>query len=225
MPEADFAFRGVNVDIHFIRWAFKVHHRQWVAALHEPSFVSATNGLEKGPCCNGSVVDEDVNIISLSSGDVRCADPTAPPFLAWSLLVLNRLAERNKFGSLSSHDVIQSIQHVVGTRYIQQGPSLRFEMESAFWVGESMVHHHVNNAGRFRFRSTLESKTSRRVLKQVFNRNHGALSHSNRFNSRFATVLHRDGCALLTIGFAGDLQFRYHPNASQGFSAKAQGYD
>ena len=156
MPEAHFSFGGVDVDIDLVWRAFKVHHRQGVAALHESSFVASTYGLKKGPRRYWSVVDENVNVIALPSGYVRGADPTTPTLLAGGIFILNWLVERNKFGSLCPHDVVQPVQHVVGRRYVQEGSPLRFQMKSTFWMGQGMVNHDVDNTGRFSFRSALE---------------------------------------------------------------------
>ncbi len=169
MPEAHFSFGGVDVDVDLVWRAFKVHHRQGVAALHESGFVASTYGLKKGPRRHWSVVDENVDVISFPTGDVRGADPTAPTLLTGGIFILNRLVERNKFGGLRSHDVVQPVEHVVGRRYVQQGSTLRFQVKSAFWMGQGMVNHDVDNAGRFGFRSALERQTSRSVLEQVFN--------------------------------------------------------
>ncbi len=178
-----------------------------MASLHEPGFVAAAYGLKKGSSRDGSAVDEHVDIIALSSCDVGCADPTAPAFLTRCVLVFNRLVQRDEFRSLRPHDVVQSIQHVVGSRDIEQGPSFCFEMKSTSRVGQGMVNHHVNNTRRFSLWTSLEGQTSRGVLEQMINRYHGTFSHSDRFNCRFQSVFHDNGCPLFTVRFAGDLQF------------------
>ena len=35
MAQSDFSFRGMNVDVHLVGWAIKVHHRQRVPSLHQ----------------------------------------------------------------------------------------------------------------------------------------------------------------------------------------------
>ena len=114
MAQSDLSFRWMNVDVHLVRWAIKVHHRQRMPSLHQSSLVTSPNGLEERTCCHRTSIDEDMDVVAFPSRDVGRADPTAPSLASGRVVVFGRLLQGYQFGGLCTHDVVQTIQHVIG---------------------------------------------------------------------------------------------------------------
>ena len=169
VPQPHLALGGVHVDVHFTGWAFKIDHRQRMTSLHQSRFVSSSDGLKKRPRSDGTVVDEHVDIVALSSRDVGRADPSGPSFASGRVLVLWRSIQSDQIGGLSSHDVVKPVEHVVGRWNVQKRSAFGSEMKRTRRMSQGVVHNNVNNASGFCLRSPLKSQSSGRVLEQVFN--------------------------------------------------------
>ena len=223
MSESHLTFGGMDVDVHLIGWAIEVDDGERVPPLHKAGFVASANRLEEGAGAHRSVVDEDVDVVALSSGDVGRADPTAPALGSGGVIVDGRLLKRDQFRGLCPHDVVEPVKHVVGRRHVQQRPLFRSEMERAARMGQGVVDHHVDDTGGFRFGSPLKGQACRRVPEEMFHGDEGPVSHPHRLNGRFDPVFHHDAGPRLAGGFARDLQTRNHADARQGFASETKG--
>ena len=114
MAQSDLPFRGMNVDVHLVGWAIKVHHRQRVPSLHQSGLVTSPDGLKERTCCYRTSIDENMDVVAFPSRDVGCADPTAPSLASWRVVVFGRRLQGHQLGGLCTHDVVQPVQHVVG---------------------------------------------------------------------------------------------------------------
>ena len=92
-------------------------------------------------------------------------------------------------------------------------------------MSQRVINHHVDDASRLRFRTTLKCQPRWCVLEEVLNGNDGSLRHTNRLNARFHTVFHDDGSSRLAVRLAGNLQFGDHADARQRLASEAQRND
>ena len=175
-------------------------------SVHQTGFVPSSNGLKERACGDRALIDEDVNVITFPSGDVRRADPSTPSLFTGRFFVLRRKLEFNELGGLCSHDVVKTVKHALGGRYIEEAPPLGFEMKTAPWMSQCVVNHNVNNSGCFGWTS-LEGEPSGCVLKEMLNRNHGPVRHAIGLDLRFYTVFHDDARSSSIGGFARNLEF------------------
>ena len=148
------------------------------------------------------MVDEDVDVVTLTAGDVRRADPTAPTLASGCILVLWRALQRHQLRCLSTHDVVEPVEHVVGCWNVQEGSPFGFEVEGARWVCKSVVDDNINDASGFGFWTSLKGQSGRCVLEQVVHRYSGAVRHSHWLDAGFYSVFHDDGRSLFSFGLA-----------------------
>ena len=196
----------MNVDVHFVGWTLQIDDGQRMAALHKTRFVTTTNRLQERAGSHGSMVDEDMDVVPLTAGDVRRADPTAPTLASGCILVVWRALQRHQLRCLCTHDVVEPVEHVVGGWNVQERSPFGFEMEGARRVCESVIDDNINDASRFGFWTSLKGQSSWCVLEQVVHRNSGAVRHSHWLDAGFCSVFHDDGRSLFPFRLAGNLQ-------------------
>jgi hypothetical protein len=76
MAKSYFPFGWMNIHVYLAGWASEIENRQGVTSLHESGFVSPANCLQKRTCSNGPTVDENMDVIAFSTGNVGRTDPS-----------------------------------------------------------------------------------------------------------------------------------------------------
>ena len=222
MPETHFSFCGVDVDINLLRGAFQVDDGQGVSALHQSGLVTSPYGLEERSGGDGTLVDQDVDVVAFAASDVRRADVATPAFVAGSVLIVWWPYQSHQFGCLCAHDVVKSVEHVVRSGNVEQRSSLGLQMKSTTGVCQGVVNHNIDNTRCFGLGPTLKGEACRRVLKQVFHGNRCTVCHAKRLHIGLHAVFHHDACALFSLGFARYLQSGDHADACQCFTSEPQ---